>query len=416
MTRTPRQQPGGGTNLSPIGDFNKMAVLYAIRRSPEGLSRVELAGVTGLSAQTVSNIVRRLLEQSLVVESGKVQRGPGKPRTVLRIARGARCAVGVHLDPAVLTFVVLDLTGDVVARRTQKTPRALGPEATVELMGTVVASMLDDEGIDHADVVGVGLAAPGPLDPELGVLHEPPHLRNWHAVPLRESLSRRTGLPVALEKDVAAAAVAERWGAQRDTPGDFVFVYLGTGIGMGLVVDGNVVRGRSDNAGEVGHIVVDPDGPACSCGLRGCVAVTCVPARLVAEAEAMGVIPVGRRPGDPPDVEAALTALGTAADTDPAARAVLERSARRVAKAVSVLTNALDFDRVVLGGPSWPALAATYLDVVPEALEELMVSASVHPVHVSGTVFGTDVAAVGAACSVFDDAVSPQSRRLLLNR
>lgn len=116
-----------GTNLPRMGDFNESVVLDAIRRHTAGLSRVELAQATGLSAQTVSNITRRLLDQGVARESGKQSTGSGKPRTLLQIAPGARYAVGVHLDPAVITYVLLDLLGTVVAQRSERTRAAATP-------------------------------------------------------------------------------------------------------------------------------------------------------------------------------------------------------------------------------------------------------------------------------------------------
>lgn len=398
-----------------MGDFNQTVVLDAIRRSSAGLSRVELATISGLSAQTLSNIARRLLEQELVIESGKVQNGRGKPRTVLTLNPSARFAIGVHLDPAVITFVILDLSGQVVAHSTRRTP--LTPDAGVVIteMGEAVTALLTEAGVDPERVLGVGVASPGPIDAVRGIVVDPPHLLGWHRVPLRDSLSTATGFPVVLEKDVAATAVAEIWGSHSESPENFIFVYLGTGIGMGLVSSGTVLRGTSQNAGEVGHIVVDPAGPDCFCGLRGCVAVTCMPRNLVEEAVRAGVQPHRVDAADPGAVEEAFLQLcAKARDGDAAARAIIDRSARRVAKAVSVLTNALDVDRVVFGGPYWPVLAEAYLDLVPRTLRGLTVAPHTADIRVEGTAFGTDVGAVGAACTVFDKAISPDTRRLLL--
>ncbi|WP_342772586.1 ROK family transcriptional regulator [Arthrobacter crusticola] len=403
-----------GTNLPRMGDFNQTVVLDAIRRSPDGLSRIELAGATGLSAQTLSNIARRLLDQSLIVESGTVRKGRGKPRTVLTLNPTAGYAVGVHLDPAVLTFVILDLGGRVVAHSTRRTPVEPGAEAIVDVMASAVADLLTGAGVDRGLVLGVGVASPGPIDPEHGVVVDPPFLRGWHQVPLRSSLSEATGFPVVLEKDVAAAAVAEIWGSSSESPENFLFVYLGTGIGIGLVSGGSVLRGRTQNAGEVGHIVVDPDGPACTCGLRGCLAVTCMPQNLVQEAVLLGVLDYPVDNADPGAVETAFLDLCARAVDGKAARRIIDVSAERVAKAVSVLTNALDFDRVVFGGPYWPLLAGSYLRIVPDVLTRLTVAPHADGIQIEGTAFGTDVGAVGAACTVFTNALSPSPEQLLL--
>ncbi len=398
-----------------MGNFNQTVVLDTIRRSPTGLSRVELATLSGLSTQTLSNIARRLLDQELVIESGKVQNGRGKPRTVLTLNPSARFAVGVHLDPAVITFVILDLSGRVVAHSTRRTPLTPDADVVIREMGEAMEELLTVAQVDTDRVLGVGVASPGPIDPVRGIVVDPPHLLGWNRVPLRDSLSAVTGFPVVLEKDVAATAVAEIWGSHSDSPENFIFVYVGTGIGMGLVSGGAVLRGTSQNAGEVGHIVVDPDGPDCFCGLRGCVAVTCMPQNLVEEAVGAAILPRPVDKANPGAVEAAFLELCTKArDGHPGARAIIDRSARRVAKAVSVLTNALDFDRVVFGGPYWPLLSEAYLTLVPATLRTLTVAPHTSNIRVEGTAFGTDVAAIGAACTVFDNAISPDTRRLLL--
>lgn len=405
-----------GTNLPRMGDFNQTVVLDAIRRSRSGLSRVALVQATGLSAQTVSNICRRLLNQSMVVEAGKESSGPGKPRTILRLNASGVFAVGVHLDPAVMTFAILDLTGAVVKRSRTLTPVANDPDDIVAAISAEIERLIRDSGVDRAKIAGLGVATPGPIDRAQGTVIDPPHLLGWHRVPLRDALAQSTGLPVIVDKDVTAAAVAEMWAGGQGGSGSFVFFYLGTGIGAGLVLGDEVVRGSSDNAGEIGHIITDPGGPLCVCGLRGCIAVTCMPQNLVREAEELGVLP--ESPGQDADAHAVderfsvLCALAEGGNA--AAGEILDRSAVRVAKAVSVITNLLDLDRVVFGGPFWARLRGIYLRRIPALLDELTVARSIHRVAVVGTGVGEDVAAVGAACLVLDHALAPRAARLLL--
>ena len=110
-----------GSNLPAVGGYNQAVILDAVRRAPDGVSRVEVANSTGLSAQTVTNIVRRLIQEGLVVEAGTRGVGVGKPRTILRLDPMARLAVGIHLDPSVVTIVLLDLAGSVVSHRRLRT-------------------------------------------------------------------------------------------------------------------------------------------------------------------------------------------------------------------------------------------------------------------------------------------------------
>lgn len=405
-----------GTNLPAMADFNQSVILEAVRRAPMGLSRVELAEGTGLSAQTVSNICRRLLDADLISEAGKEVTGPGKPRTILRLNPGGRFALGAHLDPTVTTVVLLDLAGSVVARERIGTPLEQRPDEVMDAIAATAERLLVDSGIDRSRLAGLGVAAPGPIDPVAGALVEPPNLHGWHRVALRDELRLRSGMEVVVDKDVTAAAVAEKWAAASGAgSGSFVFLYVGTGIGAGIVVDGEVVRGSLDNAGEVGHIVVDPDGPTCTCGSRGCVAVTCTPEALVREWWMLSGRSTELSATDTEAIDDAFTLLAAEAESgDPLAVLVLERAATRFARLLAVMTNLLDVDRVVLGGPFLTPISARMMTRVPVELEGLRAARGIHPLGVETSVLGDDVAAIGAAALILDRTLSPQTRSLML--
>lgn len=404
-----------GTNLPRMGDFNQSVILEAIRRSVEGLSRIELVEATGLSAQTVTNITRRLLDEGLIVEAGRTINGPGKPRVTLRLVAESRFSVGVHLDPAVITFVVLDMAGAAVRRRIVRAAEQ-DPHRVIETMARTIDALLVDAAIDRRRVAGIGVAAPGPLDAERGTIIDPPKLQGWHRVPLREVLTEATGLGVIVEKDTTAAAVGEAWTATSTIDDSFLFVYLGTGIGASLVREGEAIRGSSQNFGEVGHIIVDPDGPSCLCGSRGCVEVVCTPQAIVERADRAGVFADGSDAGEARTVEERFTLLSQRASAgDPTAAAVLHRAAADLAVLVSVLTNVLDVDRVVLGGPFWSRVAEIYLQEIPAVIDAKSATRAVHTIPVAGSVVGDDVGAVGAACVVLDSALTPRASDLYLH-
>ena len=398
-----------------MGDFNLTVILDAIRRVPSGLSRVELAQIVGLSPQTISNISRRLLDQNLIVEAGKEGTGPGKPRTMLRLNPGGMYAVGVHLDPAVLTFVVLDLVGAVVKHSRIKTPSCTEPEAIITTIAAEIRQLIEDSGVDRSKVAGLGVASPGPVELEGGAVVDPPLLPGWERVPLRDALAEATGLSTLLDKDVTSAAVAETWAGGPSGSGSFAFMYMGTGIGCGIVLNDEVLRGTSGNAGEIGHIVVDPDGPLCDCGQRGCVKSSAIPQVLVAQAEAAGVLDGAAADRSAPEVQerfAELCALAYGGNS--AAMDILRRSAVLVSRAVSAVTNALDVDRVVFGGPFWTCLAPAYLELVPGLIADNSATRKIHGIEVVGTGVGEDVGAIGAACLVLEHTLAPRSQRLLL--
>lgn len=405
-----------GTNLPRMGDFNQSVILEAVRQSGTGLSRIELVEATGLSAQTITNITRRLLDEGLIREAGRTINGPGKPRVTLRLVAESRFAVGVHLDPSLITLVLLDLAGDVVSRSTMRTSTD-DPERTIEATARAVDDLIRDAAIDRGAVAGIGVAAPGPLDPHRNTVIDPPKLPHWHTVPLAAVLAEATGLPVTLEKDTTCAVVGELW-RRGGTPDDsFIFLYLGTGVGAGLARGGEVVRGSTRNLGEIGHLIVDAEGPECACGARGCVDVVCTPEAVVARAQRSGVLPQSPVRGGVEQVEASFTELcERAAAGDEAAIDVLRRSAGDFAMLTAVLTNMLDVDRVVFGGPFWSRLSDIYLTEVAEQMQSRSATRAIRAVPVAGSVVGDDVGAVGAGCVVLDAVLSPRTADLLLDQ
>jgi predicted NBD/HSP70 family sugar kinase len=404
-----------GTNLPRVAGYNEAVLLDAVRRADGGLSQVQLAAATGLAPQTVSNIVRRLLEQDFLRVAGVSGEGRGKPRTVLALNPRRRFAVGLHLDPSVVTAVVCDFQGGIVARL--QDAEAVGGDApsTVSALARAVERVVAESGIDRSSLAGVGVAVPGPVDTAAGAVFTPPWLRVLGDLRLADALAERVGLPVLLDKDTVAAAVGETWAAG-DAGSQLLFVYLGTGIGSAVAVDGEVLRGASGNAGEIGHLVVDPGGVRCPCGRLGCLGRASDPAWLVADAAAAGVLAGVAAEPSPHEVDELVTRVAAAADAgDERATALLGRSARAVAEAVRVLVAVHDVQRVVLGGPFWGRFAARYRPVIEQALRDAPDGPRVAP-SVAESAFGDGVGARGAATLVLDAAYSPRMNGLLVDR
>jgi predicted NBD/HSP70 family sugar kinase len=269
--------------------------------------------------------------------------------------------------------------------------------------------------VDPARIAGLGVASPGPIDLNEGAVVDPPLLPGWDHVGLRAALTEATGLSTLMDKDVTSAAVAETWAGGPSGEGSFVFMYMGTGIGCGIVLNDEVVRGTSGNAGEIGHIIVDPDGALCDCGQRGCVKVSAIPQVLVAKAEAAGVLDGPGEVRSAPAVQERFAQLCELAyGGNEQAMDIIAGSAVLVARAVSAVTNALDVERVVFGGPFWTCLSAAYLEQMPGLIEANSATRKIHGIEVVGTGVGDDVGAVGAACLVLEHTLAPRSQRLLL--
>ncbi|MDQ0799370.1 ROK family transcriptional regulator [Arthrobacter sp. SLBN-112] len=404
-----------GSNLERVSAFNQAVVLDLVRRSESGMSRVELIGATGLSTQTVSNIARRLLDLGLILESGKVHVPQGKPRTTLTIDPKSKYAVGAHLDPSMLTFVLLDLAGTVVHRKHLPVVAVAGPEETVARIAAAIEDLISETDIPRTRVLGVGIAAPGPIEFDQGAVVGPPMLTGWERVELRESLGKATGFPVFLDKDSAAAAHAELWVRDKRSDQNFAFVYLGSGVGAAVVMNGEVVRGSSNNVGEIGHFSTGEGGRLCGCGRKGCLGISIMPVELVNDAVVKGILSGPVDDSDLRQITDHFHKLAALADAgDQSASSIFQEAADRLARAVEDIANLLDVDGIVFGGPSWPPVGTRYLEVLHAALANRLAMGMIHEVELVGSVLGEDITAVGAACIVLDHVLAPRSGGLLL--
>ncbi|MFS0704719.1 ROK family protein [Cellulomonas sp. 179-A 9B4 NHS] len=391
-------QPG----LGAAHASSRAAILDVIRAAGT-ISRVELTRATGLTAATVSTVVRRLLDEGLVVEAGRAESTGGKPRMLLRLDPYARYAVGVHLDHAGITYVIANLGGAVVARWRRPGAGADDPRDVVARIAAEVAATLARTGIDPALVLGVGVVSPGPISTSTGMTLTPPVMQHWAEFPLAAAIGDATGLPVLLDNDATAAAVGEYWSGGVATGAACATLYMGTGIGAGIVVDGTVYRGRSSNAGEIGHVCVALDGPACWCGSRGCVEAFAGPAAVVAQAAAAGVDLPGR--GVSEDF-AALARAAARGDAEP--MRLLRASAEYLGVAAQTLANVLDLDLVVLTGPSFALAGSLYLPAVQERLARGFFARGAHPVRVTISTHASEAAAVGGAALVLQSELAPR--------
>ncbi|WP_406131697.1 ROK family protein [Streptomyces sp. NBC_00989] len=399
-----------GTNLPRVGGYNQAVVLDAIRTTGQ-VSRVELAALTGLTNQTVSNVVRKLLDAGLVAESGQAPSSGGKRRTLLTIRADGACAVGVHLDPDAAVIVVVDLAGEVIGGRRLRLTDASDPADVVERVARAAGRLVDRTGVDRSRLLGLGIAAPGPLDGTTGAVVSPPNFPGWGRVPLADMFAEATGLPVALDNDATAAAIGERWIGGAERAGSFLFIYFGTGIGAGIVLNNTVLHGDSGNAGEFGHMAVDPGDRVCQCGALDCLGPYVSPPAIIDDllrlhgrdaADRIGLT------GTPDSVHHDWKALRRAArGGDPDACDVVRRAARRIGEAARGAASLLDVSRVVLGGEALRGIEPIMREEIETAVNRTSVARAIRSVAVEQSVIGETVGAIGAASLVLHGNYAP---------
>lgn len=397
-----------GANLTYVSQYNENAVFHALR-SLGPTSQTDIAAHTGLSIQTVSAIVKNLKTRGYLRELRTESVGRGRPRVILDLVANARYAVGIHVDPTIMTVVLLDLQGSVVLAVSSGDVDPQDPDRSMDVAGGLVRQVIEGSGVDPAKVIGACLAVPGPLDATAQAIVDTVWMPGWNRYPLGKALEHRIGMSVPVVKDTLAAVIGESWVRGGESlESTMIFVYVGTGTGVGVSLNGEPVRGSSGNVGEVGRILLTlgsgPDGVEDGLGND--------PAVLVERAHSRGILrgPAPAR-SDLNRMEREFRELCRLADGRHAgARELLESAARRIAEMVVMTTELFDADTVVFGGPYWDLVRDFYEPAAVAALERPSARGP-HPVAVFSTAMGTGVGAIGAASVVLDARYVPRAPR-----
>ncbi len=312
--------------------------------------------------------------------------------------------IGIDLGGTKTRVAAVGFDGKILATRqgpTDARDPKRGLEALAGLAKEVIAEVGGSAGSDAASAgaptpVAAGLGAPGPLDLAGGRVLEAPNLPGWNGFPVVRQLWQALGVPVVLENDANAAAVGEhRFGAAAGLS-DFFYVTLGTGVGGAVFMDGRLRRGTAGGAGEVGHVQVDPDGPPCGCGRRGCVEVF---------AAGPGI---ARAAGK----ERAEDVFAAAAAGDAAARDALRTAGRALGRGLGFAVSLLDPQAIVIGGGiagAAPDGLAVYLEAAREVLAGAFVPGG-QRVPLIRAALGPDAGTLGAAALAMETAARPSSR------
>ncbi len=395
---------GGTVASSPIWASRPKTrgLVLDVIRSARSISRVELAAATGLTGATISEVVRELIGDDLVVEAGRGAPTGGKPRTMVQLNPLARYSVGVQLERNTCVIVVIDLAGRQVARTSFQGVATMPPERALPLVAAQVDALLATAAVDRDRVLGVGLVSYGPQDRRAGVLLTPQPTDEWLDHPVARRLAEALGLPVLLENDAAAAAIGEHWMGTVDPRSTYGCIYMATGIGGGVVVAGEVYRGSSSNSVEIGHISIDVNGDECPCGNVGCLENYAGPSALVRQA--LATPGLGRRLALDPaatDVLAEFARIAAAANTgDAGARGLVEQSARYLGHAAVTMACLFDLEAIVLAGPSFAVAGSIYQTMIQQEVDRRLFARRAHQVRIVPSVNGSDAAAIGGAVLV----------------
>ncbi|MEC3997683.1 ROK family transcriptional regulator [Actinacidiphila sp. DG2A-62] len=327
------ETPGSQSSLHRA---NLERVVRAVRLAGS-LTQAEIARSTGLSAATVSNIVRELRDNG-TVQVTPTSSGGRRARSVA-LSGDAGIVVGVDFGHSHLRVAVGNLAHQVLAEQSEPIDVDASASEGFDRAEQLVGRLVESTGISRGKVLGVGLGVPGPIDVETGTLGSTAILPGWIGINPRQELADRLGVPVQVDNDANLGALGELvWGGGRGVK-DLAYIKVASGVGAGLVIDGRIYRGPGGTAGEIGHITLDESGPVCRCGNRGCLE-TFTAARYVLEL-------LRGSHGEGLTIPK-MVQLGR--EGDPGCRRVIGDVGRHIGMGVASLSNLLNPSRVVLGG------------------------------------------------------------------
>ncbi|MET0842210.1 MAG: ROK family transcriptional regulator [Leifsonia flava] len=382
------------------------AVIVDLIRSAGPISRAELTEATGLTQPSISNIVRRLIDDGVVRETGATVATGGKPRSLLTINSRALFGIGIQLGVESAVCIATDTTGGVFGRQLFDGAGTGEPQEVIQRLADDYRGFLAGLGIDESRVAGLSVVTPGPIDLERGLLIGPPSMQRWVDFPLRDALAELVAVPVLVDNDSAASALGEFWSRQISRESTYASIYMGSGIGAGIVAGGALYRGASSNSAELGHISIDSNGIECFCGNRGCLERYAAPPAVVAAAREDSEL--SHDLGLDSDDERSFDALARAAvQGHPRALALIETSAEQMAVATLSLVNLVDVDRITLAGWGFAIAGSIYARAIRSALTERAFARRAHGVAVELSSNPRDSAAVGAAALILQSSLAP---------
>jgi predicted NBD/HSP70 family sugar kinase len=344
--------------------INRQIALNLVReRQP--ISRADLARSMNMRRGAVSLLVNELIEEGIIFEGATGETSRGRKPKFLFVDTRSRCAVAVDVRPTRTYFMVTDLVGRPLVGVTSF-PTEREPKKFVSELAKRIRRVLSDHE-ELGECAGVGVVVPGMVDRTGSRVMFAPRL-GWHDLSLLEPLEAAIGLPVSIENSGRACALAQLWATRggNDTPDDFVFVSVSDGLGVGVIVKGEILRGQHNVAGEFGHMTLNIEGPRCACGANGCwEAYVANPATLSRY--------FGRNHGEEsPQESVALTIedlIALAHSGDAKALAALQTTARYLGLGLASVVNAVDPARIYIGGEiaaAWDLIEVTVRTSIKE--------------------------------------------------
>ncbi|MDF2671104.1 MAG: sugar kinase [Paenibacillus sp.] len=397
-------------NFQWMKSLNRSIVLNKIRKDGP-ISRAEIAKSTSLTPPTVTHIVSELIADHFVIESEIGASSGGRKPIMLTINAAAYYCIGIDVGVTTIKSVVSDLHANLIHQDKQPMPSGIEGDTLLQLLHDTVHRLLETCELQKSSILGVGIAMHGMVNPIEGISLFAPNL-GLRQVQLRARLEQSTSIPVYVENDAAAMALAELWFGAGQHLQHFICVNIGEGVGAGIVLQGSLYRGNRFSAGEIGHTTVDLNGPRCSCGNYGCLQ-TLVSGPAIAERMrkfiAMGGSSLVEELAEGNlDRITGVMVYTAALHGDAQAIEAFRQTGQLLGISLTNLIHTLNPQKIILGGGVAQA-GEFLLDSVLQAVQSRALESSLEQFTIEVSPLGELAAAIGAVTIVLSTLFSPHS-------
>jgi predicted NBD/HSP70 family sugar kinase len=370
--------------------------LLRLIRSGEATTRAELALTTGLARSTITQRIESLAASGWIKSSGEAPSTGGRPATVLGFNENSGTVLVADLGATHSRVAMANLAGEILAEATADIEIASGPENVLAWVEKMFQQLLDEAETPVATIAGIGIGLPGPVEFAAGRPVSPPIMPGWDGYDVRGHLAERFHIPVLVDNDVNIMTLGECW-VMEPVLDDFMFVKVGTGIGSGLILGGEIHRGAQGTAGDIGHIPVSDFDVVCRCGNIGCVEAVAGGAALARDLAAKGKDTINGR-----DV------MELARQGDPEAGRALREAGRLLGRVLAAAVNLLNPAMIMIGGDLSEA-GDQLLAGVREVVYQRSTALATNGLTITSSTMGDRAGIVGAAAMVIEHVLDPAS-------
>jgi glucokinase-like ROK family protein len=395
-----------------IKNTNKHAVLDLIRFTPGGISRAELAQRLDLSRAAMTAIVNDLLDSDIIRETEARGGQSGRPPIILEINAARGHVIGIDMGASHLSIILTDFSARVIDEIEVPFRVADGPNPCISQLNTLMEDLLTKNQLSFTNISALGLGVPGPIASESGTVYAPPIMPGWGGYPIQANLEAKWGFPISLNNDAELGALGEwAYGVGRGE-NHLAYIKVGSGIGSGLLLNGQIYRGATGSAGEIGHLTIEENGPLCDCGNSGCLEALAggkAIARQAREAIQKGQRTLLSSMG-PVEALTARDVASAARRGDLVSQKIIANAGRYLGIAIAGLVNLFNPRTVVVGG-GVAQIGDLLLQPIRDTVTQRSLQASARTVKINTAVLRRHSSGMGAIVQALSIALHQVAER-----